>query len=66
MDVFRENAPANPSGPEKYPWCCYALNYGRYVEEGSSECRNSSLWLPFEQVILGGKGTYTGQKRPKT
>jgi hypothetical protein len=34
---FRENAIANPSGPEAYPWCCYALNHGRYVEEGPSE-----------------------------
>jgi hypothetical protein len=34
---FRENAPANTSGPETYPWCCYELNYGRYVEEGPSE-----------------------------
>jgi hypothetical protein len=34
---FRENAVANPSGPKTYPWWCYALNYGRYVEEGPSE-----------------------------
>jgi hypothetical protein len=34
---FRENAPANPSGPEIYHWYCYALIYGRYVEEGPSE-----------------------------
>jgi hypothetical protein len=55
-DVFRINAPANPSGPETYPWCCYALNNGRYMEEGPSECRNSSLCLPFGQVILCCKG----------
>jgi hypothetical protein len=34
---FRENAQANPSGPETYPWCYYGLNYGLYVEEGPSE-----------------------------
>jgi hypothetical protein len=34
---FRENEPANSSGPETYPWCCYAINYGRYVEEEPSE-----------------------------
>jgi hypothetical protein len=56
-DVFREDTHGNPSGPETYLWWCYALNYGRYVEEGPSGSRNSSLWLPFEQVILGCKGT---------
>jgi hypothetical protein len=39
-DVFRENAPANPSGPETYPGWCYALDYSRYGEKGPSECRN--------------------------
>jgi hypothetical protein len=34
---FRENASANPSGPETYRCCYYAFNYGRYVEEGPSE-----------------------------
>jgi hypothetical protein len=64
-DIFRENAPANPSGPETYPrWCC-ALNYGRYVEEGPPEGRNSPFWLLFEQVILGCKGTLMGRKRPE-
>jgi hypothetical protein len=56
-DVFRENAPVNPSGPETYAWWCYALNYGRYMEEGLSECRNSSLCLPSGQVIISCKGT---------
>jgi hypothetical protein len=56
-DVFRENTPVNPSGPETYAWRCYALNYGRYMEEGLSECRNSSLCLPFGQVIITCKGT---------
>jgi hypothetical protein len=56
-DVFRENAPVNPSGPGTYAWWCYALNYGRYMEEGLSECRNSSLCLPFGQVITSCKGT---------
>jgi hypothetical protein len=56
-DVFRENALVNPSGPGTYAWWCYALNYGRYMEEGLSECRNSSLCLPFCQVIISCKGT---------
>jgi hypothetical protein len=54
---FQENASANPSGPETYPWCCYALNYGPYVEEGPLEWRNASFWLPFGHIILGSKGT---------
>jgi hypothetical protein len=54
---FCENTPANPSGQETYPWWCYALNYGRYVEEGPSECRNATFRFPFGQVILGCKGT---------
>jgi hypothetical protein len=56
-DVFRESAPANPSSPETYAWWCYALNYSWYMEEGPSECRNSSFCLPFGQVIISCKGT---------
>jgi hypothetical protein len=40
---FGENAHANPSRPKTYPWCCYALNYGRYVEEGPSKSQNASF-----------------------
>jgi hypothetical protein len=42
---FRENAPANPSGPDTYPWCWYALNYGWYVEEVPSRWRNASFFF---------------------
>jgi hypothetical protein len=45
---FRDYAPANPSGPETYPCYCYALNYGRYMEEGPLEWRNASFRLLFE------------------
>jgi hypothetical protein len=34
---FHENTAPNPSCLETYPWCCYPLNDGRYVEEGPSE-----------------------------
>jgi hypothetical protein len=50
-DVFRENAPANPSGSETYPWWCYALNSGRYVEEGLSECRNASFFVSVPTIV---------------
>jgi hypothetical protein len=56
-DVFHENTPVDPSSPETYAWWCYALNYGWYMEEGPSECRNSSFCLPFGQVIISCKGT---------
>jgi hypothetical protein len=54
---FHENTAPNPSGQETYPWCCYPLNDGRYVEEGPSEWRKASFWLLFGKIILGCKGT---------
>jgi hypothetical protein len=41
-----------PVWPGDLPRWCYALNYGRYEEEGPFEWRNVSFWLPFEQVIF--------------
>jgi hypothetical protein len=36
-DVFREVIKFETVWPEDLPWWCYALNYGRYVEEGPLE-----------------------------
>jgi hypothetical protein len=36
-DVFRELIKFETVWPGDQPWWCYALNYGRYVEEGPLE-----------------------------
>jgi hypothetical protein len=36
-DVFREVIKFETVWPGDLPWWCYALNYGRYVEEGPLE-----------------------------
>jgi hypothetical protein len=36
-DVFRDVIKFETVWPGDLPWWCYALNYGRYVEDGSLE-----------------------------
>jgi hypothetical protein len=56
-DVFCEVIKFETVWPGDLPWRCYALNYGRYVEEGPLELRNVSFCPPeWLIVILGWKG----------
>jgi hypothetical protein len=46
---------------------CYALDYGRYVEEVPLQWQNVSFWPPeWLQVILGWKDNETARKRHGT
>jgi hypothetical protein len=45
-DVFREVIKFETVWPGDLSWWCYALNYGRYVEEGPLERRNVSFCPP--------------------
>jgi hypothetical protein len=46
---------------------CYALDYGRYVEEVPLQWQNVSFWPPeWLQVILGWKDNETARKRHET
>jgi hypothetical protein len=62
---FHENVVANPSGPKTYPWCCYPLNDGRYVEEGPLEWRNASFWIPFGKIISQVQRHLNGPKKAR-
>jgi hypothetical protein len=61
---FREVIIFETVWPGDLPWWCYALSYGRYVEERPLQWRNVSFWPPeWLQVILGWKGNETTRKR---
>jgi hypothetical protein len=63
-DVFCDVIKFETVWPGDLPWRCYALNYGRYVEQGPLEWRNVSFCpLEWLTVILGWKGNETARKR---
>jgi hypothetical protein len=66
-DVFREVIKFETVWSRDLPWWCYALNYGRYVQEGPLEWRNVSFCPPeWLTVILEWKDNETARKRHGT